>query len=95
VTILSKLMGNFLNDLARLAEAEGRQLKRGAMEFLLGALVLLAGLVMLVGGLGLILFGLYAVLVPTAGPGGSAFIAGGVALLLAVCLTSLARWMAK
>jgi hypothetical protein len=41
VGILSKvLVGDFLADLARLAEAEGRQLRRGAMQFLIGAIVL-------------------------------------------------------
>ncbi len=94
--ILSKLLvGDFLNDLARLAEAEGRQLRRGAMRFLLSAMVLLAALGMLLGGLGLILFGLYALLAPAAGQAGSAFIAAAVALLLAVSLASAARWMVK
>ncbi len=94
--ILSKLVvGDFLNDMARLAEAEARQLRRGAMQFLLSATVLLAALGMLLGGLGLMLFGLYALLVPAAGQAGSAFIAAGVALLLAVCLASVARWMAR
>lgn len=94
--ILRKLIvEDLLAGLSEMLEAEGRQLRDCARQFLTGALVLVAGLCVLLGGFGLILWGLYLLLAPAAGPAGGAFIAGGVAILLAVALHSCARRLTR
>lgn len=94
--ILSKLVvGDLLNDVARLAEAEGRKLRTGAAKLLVAAVVLLTALGMLLGAMGMFVFALYALLKTPLGPAGSAAIAGVAALMLAVCLAGLAKSVAR
>ncbi len=94
--ILSKLLvGDIVNDLVRLAEAEGRKLRAGAAQLLVAAVVLLAALGLLLGAMCMFVFALYALLQPPLGTAGSAAIAGVVALALAGCLAAAARSVAR
>jgi hypothetical protein len=96
VSILGKLLvGNIMEDVARLAEAQWRKLRRGAMQMVVAAVVLLAALGMLLGAMFAFVFALYALLEPALGIPGSAAVCGLVAFGLAVCLAAIARSMAR
>ena len=93
--IFGDLLGGLVADATAAVEAEGRQLRRGVMQLLLGVYLLVASLVVLLAALGFILWGFCTLLTPAVGQVGSAFIVGGVALLVSVVLAVYARNMAK
>lgn len=93
--IFGDLMGDLMAGMKDAVEAEGRQLRRGAMKLLVGLELLIVALVVLLAAVGFILWGFYALLAPSVGPWGSAFIVGGVALLIGLVMTLIARRMAQ
>lgn len=76
---------------ANLVEAEGRAFKRGVMRVLVACVFLAAGLALLFSAFAAFIAGIYLVLTPATGPIGAMFIAGAIALLLAVVLLLIAR----
>ena len=93
--ILGDLMGDLLAGVKNAVEAEGCKLRRSLMGMLVAAQLLLVAVVVLLAGVGFIMWGFYALLAPSVGPWGSAFIVGGAALLASLCLTLYARKMTR